>query len=46
MNQCTVGAQFRRLRVRYEKRADVHEAFLYLAYALICWNALKSRLAK
>jgi transposase len=23
--------QFRRLRVRYEKRADIHEAFLLLA---------------
>jgi transposase len=23
--------QFRRLRVRYEKRADIHEAFLSLA---------------
>lgn len=28
--------QFRRLRVRYEKRADIHEAFLPLACALIC----------
>jgi transposase len=32
--------QFRRLRVRYEKRADIHEAFLSLACALICWNFL------
>jgi transposase len=30
--------QFRRLRVRYERRADIHEAFLYLAGALICRN--------
>jgi transposase len=27
--------QFRRLRVRYEKRADIHEAFLALACALL-----------
>lgn len=33
--------QFRRLRVRYERRADIHEAFLSLACALICWNQLK-----
>jgi transposase len=31
---------FRRLRVRYERRADLHEAFLSLGCALICWNAL------
>jgi transposase len=33
--------QFRRLRVRYEKRADIHEAFLALACALVCWNGLE-----
>lgn len=33
--------QFRRLRVRYERRADIHEAFLTLACALVCWNALQ-----
>ena len=33
--------QFRRLRVRYERRADIHEAFLHLACALICWNVLQ-----
>lgn len=33
--------QFRRLRVRYEKRAEIHEAFLVLACALICWNTLE-----
>jgi hypothetical protein len=31
----------RRLQVRYEKRADIHEAFLSLAYALLCWNVLE-----
>jgi transposase len=30
--------QFRRLRIRYERRADMHEAFLTLACALICWR--------
>ncbi len=34
--------QFRRLRVRYEKRADMHEAFLSLACALICWRCLRA----
>jgi transposase len=29
---------FRRLRVRYEKRDDIHEAFLILGCSLICWN--------
>ena len=33
--------QFRRLRVRYDKRADIHEAFLSLGCALICWHALQ-----
>ena len=34
--------QFRRLRVRYEKRSDIHEAFLSLGCALICWRFLRS----
>jgi hypothetical protein len=33
--------QFRRLRVHYEKRADIHEAFLSLGCALICWHFLR-----
>jgi transposase len=33
--------QFRRLRVRYDKRADIHTAFLSLECALICWRALR-----
>jgi hypothetical protein len=28
-------------RVRYEKRADIHEAFLSLGCALICWCYLR-----
>jgi transposase len=30
--------RFRRLKVRYERQADVHQAFLDLGCALICWN--------
>jgi len=33
--------QFRRLRVRYDKRADIHEALLSLGCALICWQSLR-----
>lgn len=33
--------QFRRLRTRYERRADIHQAFLLLGTTLICWNALQ-----
>lgn len=34
--------QFRRLRVRFERRHDIHEAFLTLAEDLICFRALKT----
>ena len=30
--------RFRRLKVRYERRADIHEAFLKIGCALICLN--------
>lgn len=30
--------QFKRLRVRFERRADIHEAFLSLGCILICWR--------
>jgi transposase len=33
--------QFRRLRVRYDKRSDIHKAFLSLGCALICWQSLR-----
>src|SRR5216683_3306170 len=33
--------RFRRLNMRYERRACVHEAFLMLGCSLICWNFLK-----
>jgi hypothetical protein len=32
--------RFRRLTVRYERRADLHQAFLSLGCALICWRFL------
>jgi IS5 family transposase len=31
---------FRRLTIRYERRLDIHTAFLELGAALICWNYL------
>jgi transposase len=31
-------SQFRRLRVRYERRAEIHQAFLDLGCALLVWN--------
>jgi transposase len=34
--------QFRRLRVRYERRADIHQAFLTLGCAVICYRFLKN----
>ena len=30
--------QYRRLRVRYERRQDIHDAFLTLGCILICWK--------
>jgi len=30
--------QLQRLRVRHEKQADIHEAFLSLGRSLICWR--------
>jgi len=30
--------QFKRLRTRYERRDDIHQAFLSLGCALICWR--------
>jgi transposase len=32
--------QWRRLRIRYERRADIPEAFLTLGCVLICWRYL------
>jgi len=33
---------FRRLRIRWEVRDDIHEAFLSIACSIICWRRLKS----
>jgi DDE family transposase len=33
--------QYRRLRVRYERTAEIHEAFLCLACSLICLRTLR-----
>lgn len=35
---------FRRLRIRWEIRDDIHEAFLTLGCAIICWRRLRSKL--
>ena len=34
-------SQFRRLRVPYDKRADIRQAFLSIGCTLICWHALR-----
>jgi transposase len=33
-------SKYRRLSVRYERREDIHEAFLHLGCSLICLNHL------
>ena len=33
--------RYRRLVIRYERRADIHRGFLSLGCALICWNYLR-----
>jgi len=32
--------QNRRLKIRYEKRSDIHHAFLIVACIKVCWNRL------
>ena len=34
--------QFRRLRIRYERRADIHQAFLTIAASIICYRTLQN----
>jgi transposase len=34
--------RYRRLTIRYERRADIHQAFLTLGCVLICFNHLPS----
>lgn len=36
--------QFRRLRIRYERRLDIHEAFLTIGCLLICHRRLEAAL--
>lgn len=33
--------QFKRLAVRWERRVELHDAFLSLACSLICWRRLR-----
>jgi transposase len=33
---------FRRLRIRWERRDDIHDAFVTLGCALICWRRLRN----
>jgi transposase len=33
---------FRRLRIRWERRDDIHQAFITLGCAIICWRRLKT----
>ncbi|AEI81675.1 ISJP4 transposase TnpA (plasmid) [Cupriavidus necator N-1] len=35
------GFNFRCLRIRFERRADIHEAFLKLGCSLVCWNIFR-----
>jgi IS5 family transposase len=35
--------RFRRLTIRYERRADIHQAFLTLGCCLICFNTLQKK---
>jgi hypothetical protein len=32
---------FRRLRIRWEIRDDIHDAFVALGCAIICWRRLR-----
>jgi transposase len=34
--------QHRRLRIRYERRADIHEAFVSIACSMICLRQLRA----
>jgi transposase len=34
--------RYRRLKIRYERRADIHLAFLSLGCALICWKFIQA----
>ena len=34
--------QFRRLKMRFDKRDDMHETFMVIGEAIICWRRLHS----
>lgn len=34
--------RYRPLKIRYERRADIHLAFLYIGCALICWKFIQA----
>jgi transposase len=34
--------QFRRLKMRFDKRDDIHETFMVISEAIICWRRLHS----
>ncbi|MBN1844276.1 MAG: transposase [Sedimentisphaerales bacterium] len=34
--------QFRRLRIRYERRIDIHQAFLMITCSMICHRILRN----
>jgi hypothetical protein len=34
--------QFKRLLVRYDRRADIHEAFLAIGCCLVCYRRLRN----
>jgi hypothetical protein len=38
--------RLRRLTIRYERRADIHEAFLEIGCILICWNFSNGRFVR
>ena len=37
-----LAAQFKRLRIRYERRADIHHAMLAIGCCLVCFRRLRS----
>ena len=37
---------FRRLRIRFERLAFIHQAFLKLVHCIICWRRLKKSLER
>ena len=39
--RCRITQRFRRLVIRYERRADIHEAFVILGCALICLDQIR-----